>query len=381
MRLKRWIAALMSAALALGACACAYAEGGRHSISDIAALSGGGWHETYQAYGRTIRVDLEIEVPAVDRAPVLLVEEMPALDGQRQRELDALYNHVQDDNPINSYDFRSDDYSTAWIYKLPYGFDEKAGETMLTVKWPRRAQMAYDWTKAYADNNPLPLQAAFDIALERFHDVFPGIDLMVKDVALEDRYLNKKTGEPIREMGGYLLNCRQLFHGIPQITTANRTFLSRLTHDAVDEIPFFGDYNVLATVVADDAYSLNCKLIREKAVLHEDIPLLSFDDVKPAIAALIQSGNIRNVYKVQLAYVVFDNPDDLNDTFVLLPCWVAWCEYYRDAKEEMKEYQKNTPYFEHLWYKPIILNAQTGDLLDPKSVDPLRARCPEIIPW
>ncbi len=380
MHLKRWIAAMISSCLALGACT-ANAEAKRHSISDIAALSQGGWRETYQAYGRTIQVDLEIEVPAVDKAPVLLVEEMPALDEQRRRELDALYNHVQDDNPINSYRFRSDDYSTAWAYKLPYQLDEKAGETMLTVKWPRRAQMAYDWTKAYADNNPLTLQAAFDIALERFHDVFPDIDLMVKDVALEDRYLNKKTGEPIREMGGYLMICRQFFHGIPQITTANRTFLAGLSHDAVDEIPFAGDYEVRATVVADDAYSLFCKMIREKEVLHEDIPLLPFDDVKPAIAALIQSGNIRNVYKVQLAYVVFDNPDDLNNTFVLLPCWVAWCEYYRDAKEEMSEFDKNVPYFETLWYKPIILNAQTGDLLDPKSVDPLRARCPEIIPW
>ena len=380
MRLKRWIAAMISSCLALGACA-ANAEGQRHSITDIAALSQGGWRETYQAYGRTIQVELEIEVPAVDKAPVLLVEEIPALDEQRRRELDAFYNHVQDDNPINAYMFRSDNWSTVWAYKMPYQLDEKAGETMLTVKWPRRAQMAYDWTKAYADNNPLTLQAAFDIALERFHDVFPDIDLMVKDVALEDRYLNKKTGEPIREMGGYLMICRQFFHGIPQITTANRTFLAGLSHDAVDEIPFAGDYEVRATVVADDAYSLFCKMIREKEVLHEDIPLLPFDDVKPAIAALIQSGNIRNVYKVQLAYVVFDNPDDLNNTFVLLPCWVAWCEYYRDAKEEMSEFDKNVPYFETLWYKPIILNAQTGDLLDPKSVDPLRARCPEIIPW
>ena len=380
MRLKRWIAALMSVALALGACA-ANAEGKRHSISDIAALSQGGWRETYQAYGRTIQVDLEIEVPAVDKAPVLLVEEMPALDEQRQRELDAFYNHVQDVNPINASDFRSDDYATTWAYKLPYRLDEKAGETMLTVKWPRRAQMAYDWTKAYADNNPLTLQDAFDIALERFHDVFPDIDLMVKDVALEDRYLNKKTGEPIREMGGYLMICRQLFHGIPQITRADRTFLAVLSSDAVDEIPFVGDYEVRATVVADDAYSLFCKMIREMAVLHEDIPLLPFDDVKPAIAALVQSGNVRNVYKVQLAYVVFDNPDDLNNTFVLLPCWVAWCEYYRDAKEEMSVFDKNAPYFETFWYRPIILNAQTGALLDPKSVDPLRARCPEIIPW
>ena len=380
MRLKRWIAAMISSCLALGACA-ANAEAKRHSISDIAALSQGGWRETYQAYGRTIQVDLEIEVPAVDKAPVLLVEEMPALDEQRQRELDAFYNHVQDVNPINASDFRSDDYATTWAYKLPYRLDEKAGETMLTVKWPRRAQMAYDWTKAYADNNPLTLQDAFDIAHGRFHDVFPDIDLMVKDVALEDRYLSKKTGKPIREMGGYLMICKQLFYGIPQITSATCTFLAGLNSDADGEVLFSVDYNVRATVVADDAYSLFCMLIREKAMLHEDIPLLPFDDVKPAIAALIQSGNIRNVYKVQLAYVVFDNPDDLNNTFVLLPCWVAWCEYYADAKEEMSEFDKNVPYFETFWYRPIILNAQTGTPLDPKSVDPLRARCPEIIPW
>lgn len=379
-KLKRCISFFISVILIL-LYSTAYADAERYNISQLGALCADGWHDTYQAYGRTIQVDLEIEVPAVEKAPVVLVEEMPPLSEQRQRELKEKYLNVKDDNPINAYDFRSDDWSTVLGYKLPYRLNEKAGETMLSVVWPRRALMEYDWTKAYADNNPLTLQDAFGVVNKHFHEVFPDIDLVVKDVALEDRYLNKKTREPIRDMGGYLLICKQLFYGIPQITSAANGFEASINNETEGELLIGYDYQVYATIVADDAYTLNCKLIREKELLHEDIPLLPFSEVKPSIVELIKKGNVRNVYKVQLAYVVFDNSDDLNNSFVLLPCWVAWCKYYRDAKRETDEFQENDPYFEALYYKPIIINAQTGSLLDPKSKDPLRARCPDVIAW
>ncbi len=379
-KLKQSITVFLSVILAL-LCSTTYADTERYNISQLGDLCADGWHDIYQAYGRTIQVDLEIEVPAVDKAPVILVEEMPPLPEQRQRELKEKYLNVKDDNPINGHDFRSDEWSTVLEYKLPYRLNEKAGETMLTVTWPRRAFTEYDWSKAYADNNPLTLEDAFDIVNRHFHDVFPDIDLMVKDIALEDRYLDKKTGKPIRDMGGYLMMCKQLFHGIPQITSAHRTFRASVNNETDGEILFSVDYETRATIVAEDAYTLNCKLIREKELLHEDIPLLPFSEIKPNIVDLIKKGNVRNVYKVQLAYVVFDNPDDLNNSFVLLPCWVAWCEYYKDAKTEMNEFQTNEPFFETSYYKPIIINAQTGILLNPESKDPLRSRCPEIITW
>jgi hypothetical protein len=252
---------------------------------------------------------------------------------------------------------------------------------MLTVSWPNRALMEYDWNQAYADNSPLTVQEAFDIAVERFHDVFDeSISIVAQDIGLEDRYYDKKTGEPIREKGGYLFMCRQVFHGIPHAVSVKRTF-KNFRDDITDGEKYYNDFFVRTAIVDAESYCFDCSLLQETAVVYKDIPLLSFDPVKTAIEDLIKKGNIRNVYSVQLSYVLYDNPDDLNNSYILVPSWVAWCEYYKTAKDEMSEFDKNSMYFDTAYYHPIIVNAQTGVLINPMSEASDRGRCSAIIPW
>ena len=49
------------------------------------------WEETYQAYGRTIDVNVPIQVPETDCVQVYIVEPMPLLTEEKQNEIKKAY--------------------------------------------------------------------------------------------------------------------------------------------------------------------------------------------------------------------------------------------------------------------------------------------------
>ena len=60
---------------------------------------------------------------------------------------------------------------------------------------------------------------------------------------------------------------------------------------------------VYAAIYDQDSFSINSYCWKETSVLYDDVPLLSFDQVKPRLEKLIMRGNIRYVYHVGLGYV------------------------------------------------------------------------------
>lgn len=53
-----------------------------YSLKELAALPPARWQQTYQAGNRTIDIDVAIEVPHADKAPLLQVSRLPALQGE-----------------------------------------------------------------------------------------------------------------------------------------------------------------------------------------------------------------------------------------------------------------------------------------------------------
>ena len=53
------------------------AEVQRYAIRDLPAVTSPRWEQTYTAYGRTIQVSEEVQIPRVDRAPVLCAPRRP----------------------------------------------------------------------------------------------------------------------------------------------------------------------------------------------------------------------------------------------------------------------------------------------------------------
>lgn len=133
-------------------------------------------------------------------------------------------------------------------------------------------------------------------------------------------------------------------------------------------------------VETEDSYGFAAHLLAEKEIIADDIPLQSFEAAKPDIIALIEEGYIRNIYGIQFGFVAYpDKQHDLKN-YVLFPSWVIECEYY-DSPDLVTESVEVPNYSNSQHYRRLVVNAQTGRMLDPRSKGPNRSDSPKIITW
>lgn len=366
--------------LLVSLCVGAFGEAPRYTLADLRAQAAEGWHETYEAYGRTVRIDLDDFVPQAEAAPVLLCGRHALPPEAKRDELARKYRvNVEDPKSSTFFEAREEYGTTVFGMRYPFTLDGASGETMLNTCWPQRAQAQYDWDQAYADNNPLTVRQAHDIALKLYKEVY-GADqeLALEYIGLQDRYYSKKTGEPIREKGCYLMRFRQLIRGIPYFACAKWAFVQ---HDSDMLEGRYNDFRINCSIFDKDMYYINCEPLEERSLIHEDIPLCSYEAAKAALEELILSGNIRRIFSLQFGYALYGNPEDLDETFYLVPSWIAYCEYQKSARDEINEYDAQSMYFEASYYRPVIVNAQTGECLNPTSMEADRSLCPPIITW
>ena len=57
-----------------------FGETQRYSIRDLPAVTSPRWQQAYAAHGRIISVDVEVEIPQAEAAPVLLVRAAPPVE-------------------------------------------------------------------------------------------------------------------------------------------------------------------------------------------------------------------------------------------------------------------------------------------------------------
>lgn len=357
-------------------CFSALAENAYYSISDLPATTSSRWEAQYEAHGRTITVDVDIDVPQVAAAPVITVRRMPPLAESVCSELEAWCAQAEKDDRINRYSFRSNDFSTQVTHALPPAWGKTRDSEFVagTMSQTLFDLCAPDLNKAYADNNALTVGDAISVMQAKAGTLYPDETLHFRTAYVDGPTFWKKSGEPIREQGGYSLCLSQTFHGIPFMASIHEAF----TQFALgDEDTWLADRGILrGSVFNEDAWSFTCVFYQESGVLHEDTALLPFDAVKSKIEALILSGHVRRIDSVTLGYVQFDTSDP--DEQVLAPCWVVWCEYHAGGAASERRgginssadllYDGNSDY-----YRPLIINAQTGELVDPEDVS--EGRC------
>ena len=300
------------------------AEVQRYAIRDLPAVTSPRWEQTYTAYGRTIQVSEEIQIPRVDSAPVLTVRAAPPVADTIAQELTAFCEKSMREDRVHSYSFASTAYVTAYDHATPpmWGKTRQADVySQVEMGWDAHLLADYQLGAAYADNNPLLLGEAADIAQAQITALFPGDALYLMNAAMFDRTFYKATGKPISEKGYYHLEFHQVFHGIPYMGSVHSAFSVK----AVGNEDYWLEKRGCASadVFDADAFLLACWFYQETGVLQSDIPLLPFDSVKGKVEALIYAGYVRAVDRVALGYVQFDTENRQEQ--LLLPAWVVWC--------------------------------------------------------
>ena len=353
-----------------------------YSISDLSSVTSARWEETYQAYGRTIDVDVEIEIPDVDTAPVLLVRTASPVSELLAQELGKQCETAMEVDEVNSYSFTSTNFVTSYAHAVPLMWgtttrkDENYNESM---SWDSHLLIGYNIDCAYAEDNDLILGDAVEIAKKEIKELFQCEDLKLTNVAIFDRTFYKKSKEKISEQGYYHLELHQVFHSIPFMASVHGTFTEKVIGN--ENYRLYGRGLALVEVWNENSFDLGYWFYEESDVLYQDIPLLSFDELKYQVEELINKGYVRDIFSVNLGYVQFDTENSAEQA--LVPAWVVWCEYQQEGPQAEREgpLYEDGSLEDEPYYRPLIINAQTGKMIDPESIEEGRCMMPEIITW
>ena len=83
----------------------AMAEATPVSIKELPGLTSPHWKQTYEAYGRTIDVDVDIYIPPTEKAPVIKVQTALGIPEPENSKLVKEYKNADKEDKINSFCF------------------------------------------------------------------------------------------------------------------------------------------------------------------------------------------------------------------------------------------------------------------------------------
>ena len=371
----------------------AVAEDTGYSLAQVSQEAENGWHEVYEAHGRTIAIDLPVHVPDVERFPVILAEVMPPPQGiadggekptiVEDREVWCSPGVLRVDTPTSEVTKAA--RRTQKPEERPRGYNDYS---MICRFDTMETDVAYAFNNA---DTVADVQVALESTWEAY---FPGEPIALVPHwlrAYQGSYLyNQATdtysGEPWAGFQAPLMvHFNQVLSGIPMIATAADIF----THYTGKMVKAEGQHRLVLGAIGitmglkdiglNTQYrSLQYHLLREKKVLATDAPLCSFAKVKETYEALIEQGLLRSISSLRLGYVAWCNGDKAN-SYTLMPTWVAEGELYTDARAEdqtgKKQYDTIQPA-----YGSILVNAQTGEWIDPWNTKNNRSfELPELL--
>ena len=119
--------------------------------------------------------------------------------------------------------------------------------------------------------------------------------------------------------------------------------------------------------------------VQETEVIAQDVPLCSFQQVKNTYEKLIEEGKLRSISSLRLGYIIWQNEGTY--AYTLMPTWVAEGELFPNATAETSGIKVQYDTISANWGY-IMVNAQTGELIDPWKKGKNRSfDCPDLLTW
>ena len=370
------------------------------SINELQTEANIEWKKEYvDRYGRTISVDVTPIIPQVDKVPIQIMENQilprenvlniypQSMVQEEKREEDnvIIMNYLNQDknergavyicqNDGNLVLFEYDDLNTK-IKKTTTKLESFSGIQYCSNEVER--------LYPYFDGYDFTVQDSIDCANKELGKFFPDYDL--------DLDMTWVTIVP-NTRPCYYCKLRQKIDGIPILMGAGDITYGTDEKEMEFKFPkswktkgeeYWGCFrppiwDFIAYV--DGGYKIQFRPLKKFVSVVDDVPLCTFDEVISSVEKQIEKGNIRNVYEIRFGYCCYL---DENEQIVLYPVWQIECDYLFNPKKEQKHYteMKDTQITLGLDYHTMIVNAQTGEFMDPAELKDNLLKCPDIITW
>ena len=363
--MKRWIAILL-AALTLLTVTTGFAAAEYHTIGELRNAAQTRWTQTYETKWRTVEIDTEILLPAVDAIPVLQI-------GYRLPE--AIPTSTE-----NTWD-KVEAHGGSLIL---YNFGQDVPRSASGRRVNQNAEAVESWYGGFApENTYVPLSditfgeitALIDTELTRM-----GYDAGSFEIENPTRlwaqhwYYNGCKEDALA--GHILLNSEKRLQGLPLFTHILSAVSDHYNGEArTDEYSEMG-FGIAAGYDGYDG-ALSHLFVADavvKAVLASDVPLCSIQAVKETIESEINAGHIRKIYDIELGYVLYNEPGMYREDragipyetirYYAKPVWQVNCLYVRTAAGAERALPDDV--FDErnsLDYSQLLVDAQTGELI------------------
>ena len=346
------------------------------TIADIREETKDGWHETYTYKGEEIRVDADIEIPDVDKIPIIRVV-LP---------LDMKATHAPENAEINDEYFEGSGILYT-VESTPHVLPNTAKESKKKNGWDSYGEPGFQ-----AEYSPLSPDDAVNIIISKLVPYSEQVGTLVFNqnyvVANSRTYerisRDEKTGielldyeKPLTTMGFYDINLHQSFYGVSFF----RAYPS-YEHPVQNEHHAASVQGMVAgTVATENDYYLMFSPVIEERVLVADAPLTSFASIKSVIEKLITDGYVRRVVSVRLGYILMNDPDALGNRYILVPTWDVSGSVVVNPKAPTPTLSYTDKYMQDIGNVQFIqINAQIGKYYDINDTNPNRSNA-SYISW
>lgn len=354
------------------------------------------WTEQYtDKFERKISIDITPIIGEINRVPILIVEK-PL---------------VSEENIMNVFDValatkEDDEASTVWYYEdkttkeqiqvsiskgvknrllIRTGWKDRKESTNPVVEVNEESYYCsneVDMNKTYLGEGSMSVKECLDAVIPQISAYYPNYNLDFELIWLDV----VKNSNP-----NYRCILRQKIREIPILMGAGdpvRHIRQTLNFNRPEcwsmvETYRWGDFTRPQwelDVSMNNHFSFWAALLKEKEEIVGDVPLCSMDKVIDSIVERIEAGYIRNIYALRFGYCCYLGKEE---EIILYPVWDVECTYIYNPKEgeEYIRQSEDIPYTNELNYHTMIINAQTGEFMDPIELKDKLLDCPEIITW
>ena len=154
------------------------------------------------------------------------------------------------------------------------------------------------------------------------------------------------------------------------------------------------------TYISPELFGFYGDAYRIREIIHEDVPLCSFNEIQKAVEKLIERDKVQHVYALYLGWVLWLDPsidyptkksgiaEGLRMPYLATPVWLVECCYASSTGRDFSEYPQTDTngapynYRSHAWgVEMLMINAQTAEVFDPWDEHARRKFAPDVIAW